>query len=289
MSLPDYPQKHIKELTLDNNLVPTSLLVWEDATSTETKRFQFGAFITLLAQLYFASKDLSNITATDAITFIEQLAKPMGNADDGTGVWKRDSTNATAEGLQRLADQLANDGKLRDAGLADKFFDSLTTLDFVKLGRLLSGELIRESSETADGILLSKDAKGLTEEGYQNIHNLNYYDMTDVSGVITIPDAALNKVVRMSLSGPVTRFILPTPATPATFFGQIILLIRRNAYSISSSAMLSSGYVARNNPAGLLTLGTATIEQGIELFAEYDNWTNPTNPTWVWGYSKIGH
>lgn len=289
MSLPDYPQKHIRELTLDNNLVPTALLVWEDAASTETKRFQFGAFITLLAQQYFASKDLSNITATDAITFIEQLAKPMGNADDGTGVWKRDSTNATAEGLQRLAAQLVNDGKLRDAGLADKFFDSLTTLDFIKLGRLLSGELIRESSETADGILLSKDAKGLTEEGYQNIHNLNYYDMTDVSGVITIPDAALNKVVRMSLSGPVTRFILPTPATPATFFGQIILLIRRNAYSISSSAMLSSGYVARNNPAGLLTLGTATIEQGIELFAEYDNWTNPTNPTWVWGYSKIGH
>jgi len=289
MALPDYPQKHIRELTLDNNLVPASLLVWEDATSTETKRFQFGAFIILLAQRYFASKDLSNITATDAITFIEQLAKPMGNADDGTGVWKRDSTNATAEGLQRLAAQLVNDGKLRDAGLADKFFDSLTTLDFVKLGRLLSGELIRESSETADGILLSKDAKGLTEEGYQNIHNLNYYDMPDVSGVITIPNAALSKVVRMSLSGPVTRFILPTPATPATFFGQIILLIRRNAYDISSSAMLSSGYVARNNPAGLLTLGTATIEQGIELFAEYDNWTNPTNPTWVWGYSKIGH
>ena len=289
MSLPDYPQKHIRELTLDNNLVPTSLLVWEDAASTETKRFQFGAFITLLAQSYFASKDLSNITATDAITFIEQLAKPMGNLDDGTGVWKRDSLNATAEVLQRLAAQLANDGKLRDAGIADKFFDSLTTLDFVKLGRLLSGELIRESSETADGILLSKDAKGLTDVGYQNIHNLKYYDMTDVSGVITIPDAALNKVVRMSLSGPVTRFILPTPATPATFFGQIILLIRRNTYSISSSAMLSSGYVARNNPAGLLTLGTATIEQGIELFAEYDNWTNPTNPTWVWGYSKIGH
>lgn len=220
------------------------------------------------------------------LAFINKLSVPFF-PDNGNGVVLRSHLNETQSGLANLSNKLITATAHR---IADMFFENLTPAEFEKLSKLLSGEINRESTGSADGILANRDLTNLTPQGVLNLNRIDYYDMNQESPQIIIPEVAIGKCVRIKLNRDVSSITLPTAGLDNTKIQQLLILIDRNGFNIASDAFTANGYTLRGTGAPMPSF-TATFikDAAIEFFCEYDDFTNKANPTWNYGYSKIGH
>lgn len=282
----DYGVKHIYELPLNNTITQADSLVYDQSSTGESFRLQIRGLIDFLAASYFAEKDLGNITDEVLDDFIARLATP-DRPDTGTGLLLRTHTNETQNGLQTLSEQLvAANAHI----IADMFFENLTSAEFLKLQQLFANAIKRTSTDAYEGILANRDLTNLTEEGMTNLNKVRYMDLTQTSQTITIPSTALNKCIRIRLNQNVASIILPTSGLRNDMLNQVLIMIDRNGFSIASDAFTANGYTLRGTGATMPSF-TATFDKdkAIEFFCEYDDFTNLSNPTWNYGYSKIGH
>lgn len=282
----DYGTKHIYELPLDNNVTETDSIVYDQTSSGNSYRAQLGGIIEFLVRQYVAKKDLTNITDDVLNEFIARLSQPIF-PDNGSGLLLRTHANETQNGLANLSNKLINATAHR---IADMFFENLTPSEFEKLSKILSGEVNRESTGSADGILANRNLTNLTETGWKNVNRIAYYDMEQTSPQITIPSIALGKCVRIKLNRDVSSIVLPTAGLDDSMIQQVLILVDRNGFNIASDAFTGNGYTLRGTGATMPSF-TATFikDNAIEFFCEYDDFTNKANPTWNYGYSKIGH
>lgn len=282
----DYGVKHIFELPLNNEISAADSLVYDQAATGESFRLQVQGLITFLAASYFAEKDLSNITRDVLASFMGRLAMP-DSPDVGDGLLLRTHTNETQNGLRTLSEQLIGADAHK---IAEMFLENLTPTEFLKFQQLLSNAIARESTGNREGILANRDLTNLTETGITNLNRVNYVELQQTSQTITIPATALNRCVRIRLNQDVASIVLPTSGLSNTMLNQVIIMIDRNGHNIASSAFTANGYTLRGTGATMPSF-TATFDKdkAIEFFCEYDDFTNLSNPTWNYGYSKIGH
>lgn len=282
----DYGVKHIYDLPLNNTITDSDSLVYDQTATGESFRLQIRGLIEFLAASYFAQKDLGNITDEVLDDFIQRLSQP-DSPDTGTGLLLRTHTNETQSGLETLSQQLvAANAHI----LADMFFENLTSAEFLKLQQLFANAIKRTSTDAYEGILANRDLSNLTETGITNLNRVNYVELTQTGQTITIPATALNRCVRIRLNQNVASIVLPTSGLSDTMLNQVIIMIDRNGFNIASDAFTANGYTLRGTGATMPSF-TATFDKdkAIEFFCEYDDFTNLANPTWNYGYSKIGH
>lgn len=282
----DYGVKHIFELPLNNEISAADSLVYDQASTGESFRLQIQGLITFLAASYFAEKDLGNITREVLGNFMGRLSMP-DSPDVGDGLLLRTHTNETQNGLRALSQKLIN----ADAHMiSEMFLENLTAAEFLKFQQLLSNAIARESTGNYEGILANRDLTNLTETGITNLNRVNYVELTQTNNIITIPATALNRCVRIKLNRDVSSIVLPTSGLSNTMLNQVIIMIDRNGFNIASDAFTGNGYTLRGTGASMPSF-TATFikDKAIEFFCEYDDFTNTSNPTWNYGYSKIGH
>lgn len=282
----DYGVKHIYDLPLNNSVTDSDSLVYDQTATGESFRLQIRGLIEFLAASYFAQKDLGNITDEVLDDFIQRLSQP-DSPDTGTGLLLRTHTNETQSGLETLSQQLvAANAHI----LADMFFENLTPAEFLKLQQLFANMIKRTSTDAYEGILANRDLNNLTDEGYTNLNKVRYLDLAQTSQTITIPATALNKCIRIRLNQNVASIVLPTSGLRNDMLNQVIIIIDRNGFNIASDAFTANGYTLRGTGATMPSF-TATFDKdkAIEFFCEYDDFTNLSNPTWNYGYSKIGH
>lgn len=282
----DYGVKHIYELPLNNDVQESDSFVYDQGSTGNSNRAQFRGIIDILLRSYLASKDLTNLTDETIADFIAKLAQP-DSPDTGTGLLLRTHSNETQAGLRTLSEQLiAANAHL----IADMFFENLTSAEFLKLQQLFSNAIKRTSTDAYEGILANRDLTNLTETGITNLNRVNYVELQQTSQTITIPSTALNRCVRIRLNQDVASIILPTSGLSNTMLNQVIIMIDRNGHNIASGAFTNNGYTLRGTGATMPSF-TATFDKdkAIEFFCEYDDFTNLSNPTWNYGYSKIGH
>ena len=286
MSLPEYGQKHISELPLKNGIQENDSLAYDSGDEQTAFRIQFLGLVNAMLSKYMANKALTNQTAQELATFINKLSKPH-NPDDGFGLVLRSHNNETQSGLSSLSQQLVS----ADAHIiTDMFMESMTTDEFKKVCDLLAGTLARESSGTKDGTLANADLSNLTDVGKSNATKVWYHNLTQTSENIEIPQSALGKCVLISLKQDVSTITLPTSGLPTDSLQQVIIIIKRNGFNIDSTAFTSNGYTLRGTGALMPNFSeNFSKDKAIEFFCEYDGFTNPENPTWNYGYSKIGH
>lgn len=272
--------KHIYELPLNNNVNDSDSLVYDQSATGDSFRLQLRGLIEFLISQYVASKDLSNVADDPLYAFINRIA----NSEPGLVL--RSHNNETQQGLANLSNKLINADAHR---IADMFLENLTDVEFEKFNKLLSGEIARESGETS-GLLANRDLSNLTDTGKNNLNRVEYFDLEQTAPRITIPTNALGKCVRIKLNQDVSNITLPTSGLDTTAIQQVLILIDRNGFDIASDAFTGNGYTLRGTGATMPSF-TATFEKdkAIEFFCEYDDFTNPENPTWNYGYSKIGH
>lgn len=282
----DYGVKHIFELPLNNEIVASDSVVYDQSSSGNSFRMQIQGLIDFLLSQYVAKKDLNNITSEALNAFITRLSQPA-SPDVGTGLLLRNHSNETQSGLGALSNKLINATAHQ---IAQMFFENLTPTEFAKLCSLLSGETARESTGDYEGTLANRDLTNLTETGITNLNRVNYVTLTQTNSTITIPATALNRCVRIKLNRDVSSIVLPTSGLSTTMLNQVIIMIDRNGFNIASDAFTRNGYTLRGTGASMPSF-TATFvkDKAIEFFCEYDDFTNAANPTWNYGYSKIGH
>lgn len=282
----DYGVKHIYDLPLNNNITQSDSLVYDQTATGESFRLQIRGLIEFLAASYFAEKDFGNITDEVLADFTARLAQPY-NPDNGAGLLLRSHANETQTGLTNLSQQLINANAHL---LADMFFENLTSAEFLKLQKLFANMIARTSTGQLEGILANTDLNNLTEEGYTNLNKVRYMDLAQTSQTITIPSTALNKCIRIRLNQNVASIVLPTSGLRNDMLNQVLIMIDRNGFNIASDAFTGNGYTLRGTGATMPSF-TATFDKdkAIEFFCEYDDFTNLSNPTWNYGYSKIGH
>lgn len=282
----DYGVKHIYDLPLNNTITTADSLVYDQAATGESYRLQIQGLITFLLASHMAAKDLSNITDEVLDDFIQRLSQP-DSPDTGTGLLLRTHSNETQAGLEVLSNKLIN----ANAHLiADMFFENLTSAEFLKLQNLLTNAIKRTSTDAYEGIIANRDLTNLTETGITNLNRVNYVELTQTGQNITIPATALNRCVRIRLTQDVASITLPTSGLSNTMLNQLIIMIDRNGFNIATDAFTGRGYTLRGTGAPMPSF-TATFDKdkAIEFFCEYDDFTNTANPTWNYGYSKIGH
>lgn len=282
----DYGVKHIYELPLNNDVAEADSFPFDQGNSGNTYRAQFRGIIDLLLRNYLASKDLTNLTDETVADFISRLSVP-DSPDTGTGLVLRTHSNETQAGLRTLSEKLIS---AQAHLIADMFFENLTSAEFLKLQQLFSNAVKRTSTDAYEGILANRDLTNLTETGITNLNRVNYVELQQTSQTITIPATALNRCVRIRLNQDVASIILPTSGLSNTMLNQVIIMIDRNGHNIASGAFTGNGYTLRGTGATMPSF-TATFDKdkAIEFFCEYDDFTNTANPTWNYGYSKIGH
>lgn len=273
--------KHIYELPLNNNVNDSDSLVYDQSATGDSFRLQLRGLIEFLISQYVASKDLSNVADDPLYAFINRVA----NSEPGLVL--RSHNNETQQGLANLSNKLINADAHR---IADMFLENLTVDEFEKFNKLLSGEIARESTGENDGLLANRDLSNLTDTGKNNLNRVEYFDLEQTAPRITIPTNALGKCVRIKLNQDVSNITLPTSGLDTTAIQQVLILIDRNGFDIASDAFTGNGYTLRGTGATMPSF-TATFEKdkAIEFFCEYDDFTNLENPTWNYGYSKIGH
>lgn len=273
--------KHIYELPLNNNVNDSDSLVYDQSATGDSFRLQLRGLIEFLISQYVASKDLSNVADDPLYAFINRIA----NSEPGLVL--RSHNNETQQGLANLSNKLINADAHR---IADMFLENLTADEFEKFNKLLSGEIARESTGENDGLLANRDLNNLTDTGKNNLNRVEYFDLEQTAPRITIPTNALGKCVRIKLNQDVSNITLPTSGLDTTAIQQVLILIDRNGFDIASDAFTGNGYTLRGTGATMPSF-TATFEKdkAIEFFCEYDDFTNLENPTWNYGYSKIGH
>lgn len=282
----DYGTKHIYELPLDNNIAEADSIVYDQSSSGNSFRAQIRGVIEFLLSQYVAKKDLTNLTDEALNAFMNRLSMPS-SPDVGAGLLLRDHSNETQNGLSALSNKLITATAHR---IADMFFENLTTAEFVKLCRLLSGEMARESTGNAEGTLANRDLTNLTAAGVKNLNRIDYLNMVQTSPQIVIPASALGKCVRIKLNRDVASISLPTAGLSTSSIQQVLIIIDRNGFNIASDAFTANGYTLRGTGASMPSFtATFTKDKAIEFFCEYDDFTNPADPTWNYGYSKIGH
>lgn len=282
----DYGVKHIYDLPLNNTITDSDSLVYDQTATGESFRLQIRGLIEFLAASYFAQKDLGNITDEVLDDFIQRLSQP-DSPDTGSGLLLRTHANETQSGLETLSQQLvAANAHI----LADMFFENLTSAEFLKLQQLFANAIKRTSTDAYEGILANRDLSNLTETGITNLNRVNYVELAQTGQTITIPATALNRCVRIRLNQNVASIVLPTSGLSDTMLNQVIIMIDRNGFNIASDAFTVNGYTLRGTGATMPSF-TATFDKdkAIEFFCEYDDFTNLANPTWNYGYSKIGH
>lgn len=282
----DYGRKHIYDLPLNNNITDADSLVFDQSATGESFRLQIRGLIDFLAASYFAEKDLGNITDDVLDNFIARLAKP-DSPDTGTGLLLRTHSNETQAGLEALSQKLIN---AQAHLIADMFFENLTSAEFLKLQNLLTNAIKRTSTDAFEGIIANRDLSNLTEEGQTNLNKVRYMEITQTGSRIDIPATALNKCVRIRLTQNVSSIVLPTSGLRNDMLNQIIIMIDRNGFNIATDAFTGNGYTLRGTGATMPSFTpTFDKDKAIEFFCEYDDFTNLSNPTWNYGYSKIGH
>lgn len=276
----DYGVKHIYELPLNNAVVDADSLVFDQAETGNSFRIQLRGLVEFLINQYVASRDLSNVNDEALTAFITRVAQAT------PGLVLKSHTNETQAGLGNLSDALINADAHR---IADMFFENLTKEEFEILCKFLSGEIVR-SSGTADGLLANKDLTNLSNVGKSNLNRVEYFDLEQTDKRIVIPENALGKCVRIKLNQDVNNISLPTSGLDSTALQQVIIQIDRNGFNITNDAFVSNGYTLRGTGASMPSF-TATFvkDKAIEFYCEYDDFTNKENPTWNYGYSKIGH
>lgn len=282
----DYGVKHIFELPLNNEISVADSLVYDQASTGESFRLQIQGLITFLAASYFAEKDLSNITREILGNFMGRLSMP-DSPDVGDGLLLRSHTNENQNGLRTLSEKLIN----ADAHMiSEMFLENLTPEEFLKFQQLLSNAIARTSTGHYEGILANRDLTNLTQTGITNLNRVNYVELTQTDNIITIPSTALNRCVRIKLNRDVSSIVLPTSGLSNTMLNQVIIMIDRNGFNIASDALTGNGYTLRGTGATMPSFtSTFDKDKAIEFFCEYDDFTNTSNPTWNYGYSKIGH
>lgn len=282
----DYGTKHIYELPLNNDVAEQDSIVYDQSSSGNSFRMQIAGLIEFLLSQYVAKKDLKNITESSLLEFITKLSQPI-SPDNGTGLVLRTHANETQTGLANLSNKLINATAHR---IADMFFENLTSEEFKKLCDLLSGEVNRESTGTAEGTLANRDLTNLTETGLKNLNRISYYDMEQTSPQITIPSIALGKCVRIKLNRDVSSIVLPTAGLDNTMVQQVLIIIDRNGFNIAMDALTGNGYTLRGTGAPMPSFSANFLkDKAIEFFCEYDDFSNTAEKTWNYGYSKIGH
>lgn len=282
----DYGVKHIYELPLNNDLSEADSIPFDQGASGNTYRAQVRGIIDYLLGSYFASKDLSNLTDDVVDDFITRLSVP-DSPDTGTGLLLRTHSNETQTGLRTLSEKLvAASAHI----LADMFFENLTSPEFLKLQQLFTNAIKRTSTDAYEGIIANRDLTNLTDEGITNLNRVNYVNLTQTGQTITIPSTALNRCVRIKLTQDVASIVLPTAGLRNDMLNQVLIMIDRNGHNIASGAFTDNGYTLRGTGATMPSFtNTFVKDKAIEFFCEYDDFTNAANPTWNYGYSKIGH
>lgn len=278
-------EKHILELPLNNNIETSDCLAYDNSASGNTFRLQFGGLVDALA-LYFPEKDFSNMSDEEILALVNKLGVPK-SPDNGTGLVLRSHGNETETGLSNLSTLLINAAAHI---LTDKYAGTLTKVEFENLCKYLSGETVRDLTGTADGLLANRDLTNLTPTGILNATRVPYYNLVQTTDAIEIPLAALGKCVQISLTEDVSTITLPTSGLDATSLQQVIIIIKRNGFNIASNAFTGNGYTLRGTGASMPNFSASfTKDKAIEFFCEYDSFTEPSTPTWNYGYSKIGH
>jgi len=286
MALPEYGLKHINDLPLRNDIAESDSFAYDSGDEKVAYRIQFLGIVNKLLENYVANKSLTNQTEEELDNFIKHIAIPT-NPDNGTGLVLRTHTNETEAGLETLSKKIVG---AKAHLITDMFMESMTKEEFIKLCNLLAGTINRDSSGTADGILANRDLSNLTEKGKINATKVFYHDLEQTSENIEIPKAALGKCVRISLNQDVSTITLPTSGLDTDSLQQVIIIVQRNGFGIANTAFIGNGYTLRGTGAAMPSFSEEfTKDKAIEFFCEYDPFTNPEDPTWNYGYSKIGH
>ena len=282
----DFGTKHILDLPLNNDIQEADSFAYDQGTSENSFRIQFRGLVEKMLSRYVASKDLANLTEEVVDAFIARLGQPY-TPDNGTGVLLRTHANETQEGLKTLSEQLV------DATahiITDKFFESLTTAEFKKLTGLLAGTIKRESTNTYDGTLANRDLSNLTESGKVNLNRVRVQSITQTGPEIIIPSTALNRCITINLNQDVGKITLPSSGLDTTMLQQIIIIVNRNGFNIAADAFTTNGYTLRGTGATMPSFSEHFVkDKAIEFFCEFDAYSNTANPTWNYGYSKVGH
>lgn len=282
----DYGVKHILELPLNNEIGDADSFAYDRAADASTFRIQFRGIVNVLLNKYLAGKDLGNITDEVIDNFIQRLAYPH-SPDDGLGVLLRTHANETQDGLKTLSEQLV------DATahiIADKFFENLTVSEFKKLCGLLAGTERRTSSNAFDGTLANRDLTNLTETGMINLNRIRTVQINQTGPELVIPQNMLNRCLYVKLNQNLGKITLPSSGLDTSMLQQVLLIINRNGFNIAGDAFTSNGYTLRGTGATMPSFSSHfTKDNAIEFFCEYDAYSNPSNPQWNYGYSKIGH
>lgn len=278
-------EKHIIDLPLNNAIESSDSLAYDNSDSGNSFRIQFGGIVAALAT-YFPEKDFSNMSDEEILALINKLGIPK-SPDNGTGLVLRSHANETETGLSNLSTLLINAAAHI---LTDKYASTLTKVEFENLCKLLSGETVRTLTGTADGLLANRDLSNLTATGLINATRVPYYELTQTSEDIEIPIVAISKCVLISLTQDVATITLPTSGLDANSLQQVVIVVKRNGFNIASNAFTSNGYTLRGTGASMPNFSASFVkDNAIEFFCEYDKFTDTANPTWNYGYSKIGH
>ena len=282
---PDYGTKHIAELPLNNDVQDTDVLPFDQSSSGNAYKIQLGGLIAYLAKT-FPRIDFSNVKAEELVALIAKLGTP-NNPDDGVGLVLRTHANETQTGLRNLSQ------KLIDATahiLTDKYFSTLTADEIATVCGILAGTIVRDKTGTADGLLANRDLSNLTGLGLINATRVPIVQLEQTSDAIEIPSTMLGKMIQISLTQDVGTITLPTSGLDTTMVQQCLIVIRRNGFNIDSNAFVANGYTLRGTGPAMPSFSASfTKDNAIEFFCEYDSFTDPSNPTWNYGYSKIGH